>query len=115
MVALSRNVGRKAAMQMLLTGELIDAVTAVRFGLINEVAPEAELGHRTAALAAKIAAKSPLILAIGKEAFYRQAELPLAAAYAFAAEVMVSNLSKRDAQQGIDAFIDKRSPVWCGQ
>ena len=115
MVALSRNVGRKAAMQMLLTGELIDAVTAIRLGLINEVAPEAELRNRTAALAAKIAAKSPLTLAIGKEAFYRQAELPLAEAYAFAADVMLTNLSKRDAQEGIDAFIDKRSPVWCGQ
>ena len=115
MVALSRNVGRKAAMQMLLTGELIDAVSAIRFGLINDVAPAAELGTRTAALAEKIAAKSPLTLAIGKEAFYRQAELPLAEAYAFAAEVMVTNLSRRDAQEGIGAFIEKRSPVWCGQ
>jgi len=115
MVALSRNVGRKAAMRMLLTGDLIDADTAFRFGLINDVAPAAELASRTAALAAKIAAKSPLILAIGKEAFYRQAELPLADAYAYAAEVMVTNLSKRDAQEGICAFIEKRSPVWCGQ
>jgi enoyl-CoA hydratase/carnithine racemase len=115
MVALSRNVGRKAAMRMLLTGDLIDADTAIRFGLINEVAPEAELGQRTAALAAKIAAKSPLTLAIGKAAFYRQAELPLAEAYAYAAEVMVSNLAKRDAQEGIEAFIEKRTPVWRGQ
>jgi enoyl-CoA hydratase/carnithine racemase len=104
MVALSRNVGRKAAMRMLLTGDLIDADTALRFGLVSEVAP-----------AAKIAAKSPLILAIGKEAFYRQAELPLADAYAYAAEVMVANLSKRDAQEGIGAFIEKRSAVWCGR
>src|SRR6202158_4981641 len=88
MVALSRNVGRKAAMRMLLTGDLIDADTALGFGLVSEVAPAAELASRTAALAAKIAAKSPLILAIGKEAFYRQAELPLADAYAYAAEVM---------------------------
>jgi predicted AlkP superfamily pyrophosphatase or phosphodiesterase len=102
-------------MQMLLTGDLINADTAMRFGLINEVAPEAELGNRTAALAAKIASKSPLILAMGKEAFYRQADIPLAEAYAFAAEVMVTNLSRRDAQEGIGAFIDKRSPVWCGQ
>jgi enoyl-CoA hydratase/carnithine racemase len=115
MVALSRNVGRKAAMRMLLTGDLIDADTALRFGLISEVAPASELASRTAALAAKIAAKSPLILAIGKEAFYRQAELPLADAYTYAAEVMVTNLSKRDAQEGIGAFIEKRSPVWCGQ
>ncbi|MGB8694064.1 MAG: enoyl-CoA hydratase [Steroidobacteraceae bacterium] len=115
MVALSRNVGRKAAMQMLLTGDMIDAATAIRFGLINEVAPAAELASRTAALAAKIAAKSPLTLAIGKEAFYRQAELPLVDAYAYAAGVMVTNLAKRDAQEGIAAFIEKRSPVWCGQ
>jgi enoyl-CoA hydratase/carnithine racemase len=115
MVALSRNVGRKAAMHMLLTGDLIDADTAIRYGLINEVASESELGNRTAALAAKIAAKSPLTLAIGKMAFYRQAELPLAEAYAYAAEVMVSNLAKRDAQEGIDAFIEKRAPVWRGQ
>ncbi len=115
MVALSRNVGHKAAMQMLLTGELIDAATAIRFGLINEVAPATELASRTAALAAKIAAKSPLTVAIGKQAFYRQAELPLADAYAYTAGVMVTNLSSRDAQEGIEAFIEKRSPVWCGQ
>jgi enoyl-CoA hydratase/carnithine racemase len=115
MVALSRNVGRKAAMHMLLTGDLIDADTAVRFGLINQVSPEAELGNQTAALSAKIAAKSPLTLAIGKEAFYRQAELLLADAYAYAAGVMVTNLAKRDAQEGINAFIEKRTPVWCGE
>lgn len=113
MVALSRNVGRKAAMRMLLTGDLVDADTAIRLGLINEVAPAAELGRRTEALAAKIAAKSPLTLAIGKQAFYRQVELPLADAYAYANKVMVTNLSKRDAQEGINAFIEKRSPVWC--
>jgi enoyl-CoA hydratase/carnithine racemase len=65
-------------------------------------------------LAEKIAAKSPLTLAIGKQAFYRQAELPLAEAYAYTSEVMVTNLSKKDAREGIDAFIEKRSPVWCG-
>jgi enoyl-CoA hydratase/carnithine racemase len=115
MVALSRAIGRKAAMQMLLTGDLIDADTAMRLGLINVVAPAAELASQTAALAAKIAARSPLTLAIGKEAFYRQVELPLAEAYAYTAEVMVANLSKRDAQEGINAFIEKRTPVWCGQ
>jgi enoyl-CoA hydratase/carnithine racemase len=115
MVALSRNVGRKAAMRMLLTGDLIDADTAIAFGLVNEVAPAAELAARTAALAAKIAGKSALILAIGKEAFYRQAELPLADAYAYAADVMVANLAMRDAQEGIGAFIEKRTPVWCDQ
>lgn len=115
MVALSRNVGRKAAMHMLLTGELIDAQAAMRLGLINEVAPAAELASRTAALAAKIAAKSPLTLAIGKAAFLRQAELPLAEAYTFAADVMVNNLSRRDAQEGINAFIEKRTPAWRGE
>jgi enoyl-CoA hydratase/carnithine racemase len=115
MVALSRNIGRKSAMRMLLTGDLIDADTAIRYGLINEVAPEAELASRTAALAAKIAAKSALTLAIGKEAFYRQAELPLTDAYAYTAEVMVANLARRDAQEGIDAFVEKRTPVWRGQ
>jgi len=112
MVALSRNVGRKAAMRMLLTGELIDAQTAIGIGLISDVAPSPELASRTAALANKIAAKSSLTLAIGKQAFYRQAELPLADAYRYAAEVMATNLAKRDAQEGIDAFIEKRSPVW---
>jgi enoyl-CoA hydratase/carnithine racemase len=115
MVALSRNVGRKAAMRMLLTGDAIDAETAVEFGLVNEIVPAAELASRTAALAGKIAAKSPLTLAIGKEAFYRQAEMPLAEAYAYAARVMVANLEKQDAQEGIEAFIGKRTPVWRGQ
>ncbi|MGA2186949.1 MAG: enoyl-CoA hydratase [Steroidobacteraceae bacterium] len=115
MVALSRNLGRKAAMRMLLTGELIDADTALRFGLISEVAPTAELGSRTAALAAQIAAKSPVTLAIGKQAFYGQAELPLAQAYAYASDVMLANLAERDAREGIAAFIEKRSPVWCAE
>ena len=79
------------------------------------MAPAAELANRTAALAAAIAAKSPVVLAIGKEAFYRQAELPLADAYAYTAGVMATNLSQPDAREGIDAFIEKRSPVWCGQ
>lgn len=115
MVALSRNVAPKHAMQMLLTGDLIDAQTALRFGLVNELAPAAELDERTLALACKLAAKSPLTLAIGKEAFYRQAELPLAEAYAYTREVMVKNLEAKDAQEGIGAFIDKRQPVWCGR
>jgi enoyl-CoA hydratase/carnithine racemase len=114
MVALSRNVGRKAAMRMLLTGEMIDADTALRFGLIGEVVPATELAARTTALAAAIASKSPATLAIGKEAFYRQAELPLAQAYAYASDVMAANLDQRDAQEGIDAFIEKRAPVWGG-
>jgi enoyl-CoA hydratase/carnithine racemase len=115
MVALSRNVAPKHAMQMLLTGDLVDAATAFRFGLVNELVPAAELAARTQALAAKIASKSPLTLAIGKEAFYRQLELGLSDAYAYTAEVMVNNLQAQDAKEGIDAFIDKRPPVWCGR
>lgn len=113
MVALSRNLTRKHAMQMLLTGDLIDAPTAYRFGLVNEIVPEQELDAAVTALASKIASKSRLTLAVGKEAFYRQAELSLADAYAYAQDVMVNNLQTLDAQEGISAFIDKRPPVWC--
>ena len=115
MVALSRNIARKHAMQMLLTGDLIDAGTALRFGLVNDVVPAAELEARTFALAGKIASKSPLTLAFGKKAFYRQAELPLAEAYAFASDVMAENLKARDAREGIGAFLDKRAPCWTGE
>jgi enoyl-CoA hydratase/carnithine racemase len=115
MVALSRNVAPKHAMQMLLTGELIDAATALRFGLVNELAPLGELEARTLDFARRLAAKSPLTLAIGKEAFYRQAELPLAEAYDYARTVMATNLKARDAREGIAAFLDKRPPVWCGR
>jgi enoyl-CoA hydratase/carnithine racemase len=113
MVALSRNIGRKQAMQMLLTGEMIDAPAALAFGLINEVVPESELDAAVAALAAKIAAKSAYTLRVGKEAFYRQAELGLEEAYALTAQVMVENMLARDAGEGIDAFLEKRPPVWC--
>ena len=114
MVPLSRAVGRKAAMEMLLTGELIDAPRARELGLINRVVPDAELDAAVTALAASIAAKSPLTLAIGKQAFYRQAEMELDKAYAYAAEVMTCNMLARDAAEGIDAFIAKRQPVWSG-
>jgi enoyl-CoA hydratase/carnithine racemase len=115
MVALSRNVAPKHAMQMLLTGELIDAATALRMGLVNELAPLDQLEARTLAFARRLAAKSPLTLAIGKEAFYRQAELPLADAYHYAGTVMARNLEAQDAREGIAAFLDKRPPVWCGR
>jgi enoyl-CoA hydratase/carnithine racemase len=115
MVALSRAVGRKQAMEMLLTGDLIDAERARDIGLINRMVPEAELDRATAALADQIAAKSPLTLAIGKEAFYRQAEMDLAGAYAFASDVMTRNMMAADAVEGIDAFIAKRAPVWTGR
>ncbi len=114
MVALTRNVGHKAAMEMLLTGELISAERAREIGLVNRVVPEANLADATRALAERIAAKSPLTLATGKEAFYRQAAMDLPAAYAYAAEVMVRNMLARDAQEGIDAFLQKRPAVWTG-
>jgi enoyl-CoA hydratase/carnithine racemase len=114
MVALSRAVGRKTAMEMLLTGDLIDAARAREIGLINRVVPEDALDTAVAALATQIGSKSPLTLAIGKEAFYRQAEMELEAAYRYASEVMTQNLLARDAAEGIDAFLQKRAPVWTG-
>ena len=113
MVALSRNVSHKHALQMLLTGDLIDAPTALRFGLINEHVSGEQLDVAVEALAVKIASKSRHTLAVGKAAYYRQAELPLEQAYAYAKGVMVQNLQARDAREGIDAFIDKRHPTWC--
>jgi enoyl-CoA hydratase/carnithine racemase len=112
MVALSRAVGRKAALEMLLTGELIDAARAREIGLVNRVVPSAGLRLAVDALAREIAGKSAFTVAIGKEAFYRQAELDLAAAYRYAAEVMTTNMLASDAEEGIDAFIEKRAPVW---
>ena len=112
MVALSRAVGRKAAMEMLLTGDLVDAAEARALGLINRVVAVADLDTETLRLARQIAGKSALTLAIGKEAFYRQAELPLADAYADAAETMTRNMLARDAEEGIDAFLEKHKPVW---
>ena len=115
MVALSRNLSNKHAMQMLLTGDLIDAQNAYRMGLVNEVVDAEQLERKTMELARKLASKSPLTVAIGKEAYYRQAELPLSEAYDYTKEVMVQNLEARDAQEGISAFIEKRHPVWCAR
>lgn len=112
MVALSRVVPRKAAMEMLLTGDFIDASEAARLGLINRCLPEPELDAAVLALATKLATKSRSAVALGKPAFYRQAELPLAEAYAHTADVMVHNMEAHDANEGIDAFIQKRPPVW---
>ena len=114
MGALTRSVGAKASMEMLLTGEPIDAATAKALGLVNRVVPPADLRAAVDALAATIAAKSPLAVAIGKEAFYRQAEMSLADAYAFASEVMTVNMMAADAAEGIDAFVGKRPPRWKG-
>jgi enoyl-CoA hydratase/carnithine racemase len=112
MVALTRNIGRKAAMEMLLTGELIDAMTAKAIGLVNRVVPATELSAATLELARQIAAKSALTVAVGKEAFYRQSEMGLADAYRYAGDVMTRNMLARDAGEGIDAFLAKRPPVW---
>jgi enoyl-CoA hydratase/carnithine racemase len=112
MVALTRAVGRKAAMEMLLTGKLIDAETAQAIGLVNRVVPREGLRDAVDGLAREIASKSALTVKIGKEAFYRQAELDLAAAYRYAAEVMTTNMLARDAGEGIDAFLAKRAPSW---
>ncbi len=112
MVALSRAVGRKAAMELLLTGDLIDAARAREIGLVNRVVPRDELDGAVAALAARIAAKSARAIAIGKQAFYRQAEVGLDAAYAIGAEAMTCNMLANDAAEGIDAFLAKRAPVW---
>ena len=112
MVALSRNVSRKHAMQMLLTGDLISAEEAARIGLVNEVVPAGEERAAVLKLAAKIAGKSTLTVKIGKEAFYRQAEMPLADAYDYASKVMVENMLARDAEEGISAFIEKRDAKW---
>ena len=97
---------------MLLTGDLIDADTAFRFGLINRVVPQKSLMDEVMALAEKLAAKSRLVLGLGKEAFYRQGEMDIADAYAYASDVMVHNMMKKDAVEGIDAFLNKRQPVW---
>jgi enoyl-CoA hydratase/carnithine racemase len=112
MVALSRNVARKHAMEMLLTGEMVEAEQAARIGLINRVVPPGEERTSAIALAKKIAAKSSYVLKIGKQAFYRQAELGLADAYHYASEVMTENMMARDAEEGICAFIEKRDPTW---
>jgi len=112
MVALSRAVAPKHAMELLLTGELISADRAYEIGLVNRLAPEAELDLITGDLAARIASKSRRTLQIGKQAFQRQRELPLADAYAACSEVMVENMLTADAQEGIDAFIGKRKPEW---
>ena len=112
MVALSRNVARKHAMEMLLTGDMISAEDALRIGLANRVVAPGTEREEALALGRKIAAKSAHVVKIGKEAFYRQVELGLKDAYRYAAEVMVENMLARDAEEGIDAFIEKREPKW---
>jgi len=112
MVALSRSVGQKHAMEMLLTGDVFDATEAFRMGLVNRVVAHNELAGHVDALAAKIAAKSMATVKTGKQAFYCQINLPIEEAYAYTARVMTENLLQRDAQEGIAAFIGKRAPEW---
>jgi len=112
MVALSRNVPRKQAMEMLLTGEPISAATARDIGLVNHVVAAGTERDAAIALAQKVALKSAYTIKIGKAAFYRQAEMSLAGAYRYAAEVMTENMMARDAEEGIGAFIEKREPKW---
>jgi enoyl-CoA hydratase/carnithine racemase len=114
MVALSRAVGRKAALEMLLTGDLVGSEHARAIGLVNRVVAPERLDDEVKALARQLAGKLGIAVAIGKEAFYRQAEMGLDDAYAFASEVMTRNMLARDAAEGIDAFLTKRPPVWSG-
>ena len=115
MVALSRAIGQKKSMEMLLTGDFISAEEALAEGLVNRVVPAERLESETRALADKIAEASPLIVGIGKQAFYRQLEMPTGQAYAYAKEVMSFNATFADAQEGMCAFLEKRKPEWKGR
>jgi enoyl-CoA hydratase/carnithine racemase len=115
MVALSRAVGRKRALQMLLTGDPIDAETAAECGLVNSVVPAGELRAETRKLAGRIVEASPVTLAIGKQAFYAQIDLDQPKAYAYAKEIMSMNSMAVDAQEGISAFLGKRTACWTGR
>lgn len=111
-VALARNIARKRALEMLLTGDFIDAHTALQYGLINRAVPRAELDSATDSLAAKIAAFPPRVIQLGKKNFYRQLNQNLTAAYAATAGVMADNMMLDETREGIDAFIQKRKPNW---
>ena len=115
MVAVSRKINRKKMMEMLLLGDKIDSKTAVEHGLINRRVPGKLLNEAVSEVANKIASKSPLTLKIGKEAFYKQLEMPLSEAYEYTSKVMIQNMQARDAEEGISAFIEKRLPVWTGK
>ncbi len=112
MVPVSRKIGRKPMMEMLLLGEPVDAAEAQRLGLVNRCVPDAELDRTVGEIAAKLVAKSALTLRMGKEAFYRQLDMDLESAYAYCSEVMTRNMMAEDATEGIDAFLDKRPPCW---
>ncbi len=112
MVALSRNIARKHAMRMLLTGDPINAETAFSMGLVSDVVEDDDLETRTNELAAGIAARSGMTVRLGKQAFYKQIEMPLSQAYSYASDVMTANMQKHDAREGIGAFVEKRHPNW---
>ena len=114
MVALSRNLGRKHAMEMLLLGEAVSAAQALEMGLVNRVVADADVLGEALAIAERIASKSAATVAIGKEALYRQLEMPLSGAYDYASRVMTENMLIRDAEEGIGAFLEKRAPRWEG-
>ncbi len=115
MVAVSRNLPRKKMLEMLLTGEFMSAQEALQYGLVNRVVPDEALEEETRALAEKILEASPFVVGIGKQAFYRQLEMPQHQAYAYAKEVMSLNAMAADAQEGMCAFLEKRSPRWQGR
>jgi len=115
MVALTRAVGRKRALEMLLTGTPVDAQTAAEWGLVNRVVPDDELDAVTHQLAERIATASPFTVALGKQAFYAQIDLEQTKAYAYAKEVMSMNAVAADAQEGMSAFVEKRRPCWVGR
>jgi enoyl-CoA hydratase/carnithine racemase len=115
MVALSRAVGQKKSMEMLLTGDFISAEEAVTLGLANRVVPADELEAQTRSLADKISEASPLVVGVGKQAFYRQLEMPTQQAYAYTKEVMSFNATFADAQEGMCSFLEKRRPEWKGR
>jgi enoyl-CoA hydratase/carnithine racemase len=115
MVALTRAIGRKRALQMLMTGELVPARTAAEWGLINDAVPVAALPEATRGLAGKVGEASPLVVSLGKQAFYTQIDLDQPKAYAYAKEVMSMNAMAADAQEGIGAFLGKRAPCWVGK
>lgn len=114
-VGLARNVSRKRAFEMLVTGEFIDAETAKEYGLVNRVVPAADLDAEIAAICRTILSKSPVAIATGKRMFYAQVEKSVKDAYAFASEVMARNMMSEDAAEGVDAFLEKRPPVWRGE
>ena len=115
MVPVSRLIGRKAMMEMLLLGDTVDAAEARRLGLVNRVVRGDDLDATVSELAAKIVDKSPLTLEIGKQAFYRQIDMTLDDAYDYCSEVMTRNMMSHDAEEGIDAFLEKRRPKWQGR